>query len=76
MLVDQNMACGSNTDQRDHFPRIQLVVSLFSGINQICIPTFPFEGYIIILCLCICAIMHVSHAHFYSVCIYTRDETG
>ena len=42
MLVDQNMVCGSNTDRRDHFPRIQLVVFLFSGIHQICIPTFPF----------------------------------
>ena len=37
MLVDQNMVCGLNTGQRDHFPRIQLVVSLFSGIYQICI---------------------------------------
>ena len=45
MLVDQNVAmvCGSNTDQRDHFPRIHLDVSLFSGIHQICIPTFPFD---------------------------------
>ena len=33
MLVDQNMVCGSNKDQRDHFPRI----------HQICIPTFPFD---------------------------------
>ena len=33
MLVDQNMVCASNTDQRDHFPRIHLV-SLFSGIHQ------------------------------------------
>ena len=24
MLVDQNMVCGSNTDQRDHFPRIRI----------------------------------------------------
>ena len=23
-IVDQNIVCGSNTDQRDHFPRIQL----------------------------------------------------
>ena len=37
MLFDQNMICGSNTDHRDHFPRIQLVV------YQICIPTFPFD---------------------------------
>ena len=35
MLVDQNMVCGSNTDQRDHFPRIHVDVSLFSGIHQI-----------------------------------------
>ena len=42
MLADQNVVCGSNTDQRDHFPRIQLVY-LFSGIHQICIPTFPFD---------------------------------
>ena len=42
-LNHQNMVCGSNTEQRDHFPRIQLVVSLFSGIHQICIPTFPFD---------------------------------
>ena len=42
MLVDQNMVCGSSKDQRDHFPRIHLdVSSLFSGIHQICIPTFP-----------------------------------
>ena len=26
-LVDQNMVCGSNTDQRDHFSRIHLDVS-------------------------------------------------
>ena len=39
-LADQNMICGSNTD---HFPRIHLDVSLFSGIHQICIPTFPFD---------------------------------
>ena len=25
-LIDENMVCGSNTDQRDHFSRIQLVV--------------------------------------------------
>ena len=43
MLVDQNMVYGSNTDQRNHFPRIQQVVPLFSGIHQICIPTFPFD---------------------------------
>ena len=43
MLVDQNMICGSNTNQGDHFPRIHLDVSLFSGIRQICIPTFPFD---------------------------------
>ena len=43
MLVDQNMVCGSKTDQRDHFPGIHLDVSLFSGIHQICIPTFPFD---------------------------------
>ena len=43
MLVDQNMVCGSNIDQRDHFPRIHLDASLFSGIHQICIPTFPFD---------------------------------
>ena len=43
MLVDQNMVCGSNNDQRDHFLRIHLDVSLFSGIHQICIPTFPFD---------------------------------
>ena len=43
MLVDQNMVVGSNTDQRDHFPRIRLVVSLFSGIHQIYIPTYPFD---------------------------------
>ena len=34
------MVCGSNTDQRDHFPRIHLDVL---GIHQICIPTFPFD---------------------------------
>ena len=38
-LVDPNMVCGSNTDQKDHFPRIQLVVFLFSEIRHICIPT-------------------------------------
>ena len=43
LLVHQNMVCGSNKDQRDHFPRIHLDVSLFSGIHQICIPTFPFD---------------------------------
>ena len=45
MLVDQNniIVCGSNKDQRDHLPRIHLDVSLFSGIHQICIPTFPFD---------------------------------
>ena len=43
MLVDQNMVCGSNTDQRDYFSRIHLDVSLFSGIHRICIPTFPFD---------------------------------
>ena len=43
MLVDQNMVCRSNTDQRDHFPGIHLAVSLFSGIHQICIPTFLFD---------------------------------
>ena len=43
MLVNQNMVCGSKTNQRDHFPRIYLDVSLFSGIHQICIPTFPFD---------------------------------
>ena len=43
MVVDQNMVCGSNKDQRDHFPRIHLDVYLFSGIHQICIPTFPFD---------------------------------
>ena len=42
MLVDQNMVCESNKE-RDHFPRLQLVVSLFSGIHQICIPTLPFD---------------------------------
>ena len=42
MLVDQNVVCRSNTDQRDHFPRI-LDVSLFLGIHQICIPTFPSD---------------------------------
>ena len=41
LLVDQNMVCGSNAD---HFPRIHLDVSLFSGIHQICIPTFPFDS--------------------------------
>ena len=44
MLVDQNMVCRSNTDQIDHFPRIHLDVSLFSGIHQACIPTFPFDS--------------------------------
>ena len=29
MLADQNMICESKTDQRDHFPRIQLDVSLY-----------------------------------------------
>ena len=43
VLVDQNMVCGSNKDQRDHFPGIHLDVSLFSGIHQICILTFPFD---------------------------------
>ena len=43
MLVDQNMVCGSNKDQSDHFPRIHLDVSLFSGKHQMCIPTFPFD---------------------------------
>ena len=42
MLGDQNIISGSNTDQRDHFPKIQLA-SLFSGIHQICIPTCPFD---------------------------------
>ena len=40
MLIDQNMVCGC---KGIIFPRIQLVVSLFSGIHQICIPTFPFD---------------------------------
>ena len=43
MLVDQNMVCESSKDQRDYFPRIHLDISLFSGIHQICIPTFPFD---------------------------------
>ena len=43
ILVDQNMVCGTNTDQKDHYPRMHLDVSLFSGIHQICIPTFPFD---------------------------------
>ena len=43
VLVDQNMVSGSNKDQRDNFPRIHLDVSLFSGLHQICIPTFPFD---------------------------------
>ena len=53
VIDDQNMVCGSNKDQRDHFPRIHLDVSLFSGIHldvslfsgihQICIPTFPID---------------------------------
>ena len=43
LLVDQNVVYGSNKNQRDHFPRIHLDVSLFSGIHQICIPTFPFD---------------------------------
>ena len=43
MLVDRNMDCRSNADQRDHFPRIHLDVSLFLGIYQICIPCFPFD---------------------------------
>ena len=34
MLFDQNMVCGSNTDHRDHFPRIQLI----------CIPIFLFDS--------------------------------
>ena len=25
MVVDQNMVCGSNTNQRDHFPRISCI---------------------------------------------------
>ena len=41
LLVDRNMVCGYITDQRDHFPRIKLIVSLFSGIHQI--PTFLFD---------------------------------
>ena len=36
MVVDQNMVCGSDKDERDHFPRIRVDVSLFSGIHQIC----------------------------------------
>ena len=44
MLVDQNMVCGSKKDQRDHFPSIHLDVSFFSGIHQICIPTFPVDS--------------------------------
>ena len=32
VLVDQNMICGSNKVQRDHFPRIHLDI-----------PTFPFD---------------------------------
>ena len=43
MIVNQNIVCGSKIDQRDHFPRVQLDVSLFSGIHQICISTFPFD---------------------------------
>ena len=46
MLVDQNnygFWIKINIDQRDHFPRIHLDVSLFSEIHQICIPTFPFD---------------------------------
>ena len=41
MLVDQNVLCGSNTDQWDHFLKIKLIVYLFTGIHQI--PTFPFD---------------------------------
>ena len=39
MLVDQNMAmvCGSNTDQRNHFPRIH--VSTYIDVY----PYFPFD---------------------------------
>ena len=40
MLVGHNMVCGSN---KDHFPRIHLDVSRFTGIHQIRIPTFPFD---------------------------------
>ena len=43
VLDDQNVVCGSNKDQRDHFPRIHPSVSLFSGMHQIRIPTFPFD---------------------------------
>ena len=43
MLVDHNMVCRSNKDQRDHFPRIHLDVSLFTGKHQIRIPIFPFD---------------------------------
>ena len=31
MLVDQNMVCRSNTDQRDHFPRIHLDLPMYWG---------------------------------------------
>ena len=30
-------------DQGYYFPRIQINVSLLSGIHQICIPAFPFD---------------------------------
>ena len=40
VLVDQNMVCGSS---KDHFPRMHLDVSVFSGIHQMCIPSFPFD---------------------------------
>ena len=43
MSVGQIMVSRSITDQWDHFPRIHLDVSLFSGIHQICIPTFPYD---------------------------------
>ena len=43
MSVNQNIVCGSKTDQRDHFPKIHLDASLFSGIHWICISTFPFD---------------------------------
>ena len=36
-LVDHNMVCGSNKDQRDHFPWI-----LFRDISDM-YPYFPFD---------------------------------
>ena len=41
-LIDETMVCGSNTDQKDHFSRIQLVViPLFRDTSDLYPYFFP-----------------------------------